>query len=292
MYNYVDYDSMKRYKRISRLLIVLGVIALIIFNNSIFEIFIGMSILGVAGYFQWKYEDQYKDQILLPVIRSIFPNSNFEISYSDPILTDSFYRVGMIYKDEKELLSNYLTIENGDNTLIHFTCEEYNTSGDSTTTTYLGTEISYNYSTNIEGVVRVISSRKSKLTKTERTFISEDCQLTPAKIDTGELDFDENFEVCASNEHLGFYVLNSVVIEKLKAFRDKYGEFGIAITCDNLYLSFPGKDRFIKIPRKTSEINESMFSHAQEEIQILIQMLNDIGYAISKHSDKEMIFKG
>ena len=77
MYNYVDYDSMKRYKRISRLLIVLGVIALIIFNNSIFEIFIGMSILGVAGYFQWKYEDQYKDQILLPVIRSIFPNSNF-----------------------------------------------------------------------------------------------------------------------------------------------------------------------------------------------------------------------
>lgn len=291
MGNYVDYDAMKQYKKKARIFLILGIFALWVFNDSILEMLIPMSIIGVAAHFQWKYKDSYKDQILLPAIRNIFPDSNFEISYSNPSLTDTFYKFGMIYKDNDESLTNCLTIKNGDNTLIQFSCEESNSIGESTTISYVGTEVSYNYSTKIDGIVRVLSSKQGKLTKNEYTFIPKECELTPAKIEIGELNFDESFEVYASNEHLGFYVLNSVVVEKLKDFRKKYGEFGLAITSDNLYLSFPGKDRFIRIPSKDSEINESMFLHAQEEINILIQMLNDIGFAISKHAEKENILK-
>lgn len=151
-------------------------------------------------------------------------------------------------------------------------------------TVFEGTQLRYNYATNIEGIVRILSSSKRN-----KTFLNKKCDLTPEQIHTGNLEFDEKYEVFASNQHIGFYVLNSTVMEKLDYFVEKYGEFGIAITPGDILMSFKGQDRFIHLPKKSSDINEHMFDNARKDLFEIVEMLNDIGNAISKHKERENI---
>ncbi len=300
---YVDFKEMKKKMMISKVLLGFGVTFAVLgylsykmmgFGFGILFMFVGFGLAIIGGKFNNDFKNHFLDEVMIPTIQSLFPNSAFILHMDNKRITEPYKKLGMIRRDTCESITNLLTIETGGHLLNQFSCEEYHEvpnpkGGVNTIYTYKGTEFRYDFATNIDGVVRILASHKRKLSNTEKTFLPKECTLTPEKIETGNIELDESFEIFASSQHIGFFVLNSTVIEKIKLFREKYGDFGLAITNDELFISFDGVDRFIKIPDKVSQINESAFINAKNQIYEIVEMLNDIGYAISKHVEKENI---
>lgn len=303
MNNNANFEEMKKKMLIAKVLLGIGVAFAVLgylsyrltgFGFGIIFTLVGFGLAFVGGKFNSDFQNDFADQVMIPTIQSIFPNSTFIVYLDDKRITEHFKKLGMIRRDKSERITNLLSIEKDGHLLNEFSCEEYHEvpnpkGGVNDIYTYKGTEFRYDYATNIDGVVRILSSHKKKLSNSEKTFLPKECTLTPEKIETGNIELDESFEIYASTQHIGFYVLNSTVIEKIKLFREKYGDFGLAITNDELFISFDGVDRFIKIPDKVSQINESAFINAKNQIYEIVDMLNDIGYAISKHVEKENI---
>lgn len=303
MENNVDFLNMKKKMLISKVLLVIGVVFAVLgylsyklagFGLGIVFLLAGFGLAFVGGKFSSDFKNDFTDQVMIPTIQSLFPNSTFVVYMDDKRITEHFKKLGMIRRDSCERITNLLAVETGGHLLNEFSCEEYhevpNPKGAvNNIYTYKGTEFRYDYATNIDGVVRILSSHKNKLSNSEKTFLPKECNFTPEKIETGNIELDEGFEIFASSQHIGFFVLNSTVIEKIKLFREKYGDFGLAITNDELFIAFDGVDRFIKLPDKVSQINEGAFKNAKDQIYEIVDMLNDIGYAISKHVEKENI---
>nr|WP_292162887.1 DUF3137 domain-containing protein [Butyrivibrio sp.] len=226
--------------------------------------------------------------------RQVFPGAEF--TYIEKHLDlDRFHNLGLITRDKYEKVTNHL-VSNDEHELENFSllCEhtESDSDGDSrTVTTYSGTVVSYKTPTGIQGVVRVIASGQFKLLfiKKETIFVRGKSPIAPWKIETGSVAFDDNFEVYASDQHLGYYVLNAYVIEKLQAFRAKYDTFALTITSDYLYVSFNHIDKFISVPETISSIGENPFEDAKRDLNELIESLNDISFAISKSTQREKI---
>lgn len=293
----IDIASMKTSKMISNIMLVFGVIigstGVVIRNNEspligYLIIIVGFGIAFVAGLINRKSDTLFKEQVLIPTIRNIFPNSNFWLSVTDTRVTEAYKEVGLLNQASGEDISNYLVIDTGEHRLDEFSVNAYNMTAvkgvPKKMTVFEGTQLRYDYGTKIDGIVRILSSSKGN-----KNFLTKQCALTPEQIYTGNLEFDEKFEVLASSQHIGFYVLNSTVIEKLNFFVEKYGEFGLAITPGEIMMSFKGQDRFIHLPKKSSDINEHMFDNARKDLFEIVEMLNDIGNAISKHKEKEDI---
>jgi hypothetical protein len=263
------------------LLIILGIAV------SIFLLLWGLHIRNSAM-------NQYGQSFVLPMARQVFPGAEF--TYIEKHLDlDRFHNLGLITRDKYEKVTNHL-VSNDEHELENFSllCEhtESDSDGDSrTVTTYSGTVVSYKTPTGIQGVVRVIASGQFKILfiKKETTFVRGKSPIAPWKIETGSVAFDDNFEVYASDQHLGYYVLNAYVIEKLQAFRAKYGTFALTITSDYLYAAFDHIDKFISVPETISSIGENPFEDAKRDLNELIESLNDISFAISKSTQREKI---
>ena len=303
MDNNVNFKEMKKKMMISKVLLGIGITFAVLgylsyklagFGFGILFMLVGFGLAIIGGKFNNDFKNDFRDEVMIPTIQSLFPNSTFVVYMDDKRITEPFKKLGMIRRDTCERITNLLAIETGGHLLNEFSCEEYHEvpnpkGGVNTIYTYKGTEFRYDYATNIDGVVRILASHKRKLSNSEKTFLPKECTLTPEKIETGNIELDEGFEIFASSQHIGFFVLNSTVIEKIKLFREKYGDFGLAITNDELFIAFDGVDRFIKLPDKVSQINEGAFKNAKDQIYEIVDMLNDIGYAISKHVEKENI---
>ncbi|WP_026651144.1 DUF3137 domain-containing protein [Butyrivibrio proteoclasticus] len=261
-------------------LLIIPVVAI-----GVLLLFIGLKIKNSAM-------DEYGKTIVEPMARQVFPNAEF--TYNEKYITlDSYFDLGLITRDDDEYVTNHL-VSNDEHELENFSllCEHTDTDSDgnsSTVVTFRGTVVKYKTPTNIQGVVRVIASKPLNLlvVKKETTFVRKNTPITPEKIETGSVTFDENFEVFASDQHTGFYVLNAYVIEKLQAFRAKYGTFALTITADTLYVSFNQKDKFIFVPSKISDIGDNPFLEARNNLNELIESLNDIAFAISKSTERE-----
>lgn len=303
MENNANFKEMKKKMMISKVLLGIGITFAVLgylsyklagFGFGILFMLVGFGLAIIGGKFNNDFKNDFRDEVMIPTIQSLFPNSTFVVYMDDKRITEPFKKLGMIRRDTCERITNLLAIETGGHLLNEFSCEEYHEvpnpkGGVNTIYTYKGTEFRYDYATNIDGVVRILASHKRKLSNSEKTFLPKECTLTPEKIETGNIELDEGFEIFASSQHTGFFVLNSTVIEKIKLFREKYGDFGLAITNDELFIAFDGVDRFIKLPDKVSQINEGAFKNAKDQIYEIVDMLNDIGYAISKHVEKENI---
>jgi hypothetical protein len=303
MENNVNFKEMKKKMMISKVLLGIGITFAVLgylsyklagLGFGILFMLVGFGLAIIGGKFNNDFKNDFRDEVMIPTIQSLFPNSTFVVYMDDKRITEPFKKLGMIRRDTCERITNLLAIETGGHLLNEFSCGEYHEvpnpkGGVNTIYTYKGTEFRYDYATNIDGVVRILASHKRKLSNSEKTFLPKECTLTPEKIETGNIELDESFEIFASSQHIGFFVLNSTVIEKIKLFREKYGDFGLAITNDELFIAFDGVDRFIKLPDKVSQINEGAFKNAKDQIYEIVDMLNDIGYAISKHVEKENI---
>ena len=267
----------------------------------------------LAAKTESEYKKLYKDAFVEPLIRQIFPNARFYLTDREEELDaddekakarihkrcedrlNSFLKMGLVNKDDNMRATNILTFYNNENKFEHFSLKCYHTSTDSdghsqTVVTYEGTEIWFDYETGVPGTMRILCSTvKESVWRHEASFVKKECSLTPEKIETGDVDFDENFDVYATNQHLGFYVLNAYVVQKLKNLRHKYGAYIMMVTSNKVFISFRGMDKFIVFPEVEDYEESHTVNRIKNEVEDLIKVLNDIAHSISKHAHKENI---
>lgn len=236
---------------------------------------------------------EYAYGYLMPLISATFPNSTFEISEKSdaPALKYTEYR---IFEDDHDRdITNHL-VANDDSDFEMFTLRtshEYTDSdGDThTSTSFHGTVLSYKLDTGLNDIVRILCSNNKKIlfVKHESTYANKKCSLTPVKIETGNIEFDDNYEVYAGQMHDAYYLLNPYVMEKLQALREKYGRYCMALTEDYVNISFEKPDLIIELPSLTNNIDENPLVHAKQQLEDLKASLNDIAFALSKHTAEE-----
>ena len=81
------------------------------------------------------------------------------------------------------------------------------------------------------------------------------------------------------------------MVEKLKAIRGKYGSFALAVTSGRIYISFDQKDMFIKVPKGSSDFTENPFEETRKKLNEMIEVVNDIAFAISKSTEDNKYIK-
>ena len=259
-----------------------------------FLFIIAAIIIIVYGYKQMdKAKQEYAEVYLMPLIKEVFPDATFVIRSDSeaPALKYTGYRI--FEDDHDRTISAYLKA-NDESDFEMFTLQTSHESSDSdgndtTVVSFHGTVLGYKCDTGLNDIVRILCSNNKKIlfVKHEFTYASKKCNLTPVKIETGNIEFDENYEVFAGQMHDAYYLLNPYVMEKLQALREKYGRYCMAITEDSIKISFQKPDLIIELPSLTNDIDENPFANAKKQIEDLKTSLNDIAFALSKHTEQE-----
>lgn len=251
----------------------------------------------------------YVQNIIIPKMEKLFPNYEHITSMSDvgtfcssakefaPYYGRNRRRLnvlqnlGIINRDRIDDVTNILIMDNDEREAEMFSLWSYHQTQDIDDdryriTTFKGTVIAQEYPFNIGGTVRVISTYKSNSGK-EVEFINLKCALTPEKVETGNNEFNDNFEVYASSKDIVHNLLDENATNKLLWLKKTFGNFAMAITNNGIYLSFEEFDKFIKLPKTLDEVNDEAFEEIKDSEQRMESMMKDVINSLAKKSEPQ-----
>lgn len=275
----------------------------VIFPAMIISIF-AMTFSGIR---MAKWQRIAGEKIISPAVEKVFPGSKFytdlknrdersksleeytENRKEELMLLPKLRSYGVCDRDSTEYISNVLsTYHNGIPVMLFsLLCEHTESSGDNdtrTVVTYRGTQIIYKKKNSCEGITRIVTTSQSKVFKKEYSFLPGSVPNLTEKIETGNIAFDTSHEVNTTNTIDAHTLLNPFVIEKLLNFRNDYGDYGITITPDAIYIAFEGTNRFINFPQNIEDFEEEGIRKMKMEVEKLFSTIEDLSYAISEHT--------
>lgn len=247
------------------------------------------------------------EKIISPAVEKFFPGSKFytdlknrdersesleeytENRKEELMLLPKLRSYGICDRDSTEYISNVLsTYQNGIPVMLFsLLCEHIESSGDNdtrTVVTYRGTQIIYKKKNKCEGITRIVTTSQTKLFKKEYSFLPASVPDLKEKIETGNIAFDTSHEVNTTNAIDAHTLLNPFVIEKLLNFRSDYGDYGITITPEAIYIAFEGTNRFINFPKNIEDFEEEGIRKMKNDVNRLFTAIEDLSYAISEHT--------
>lgn len=276
------------------LLWVIGLPLLFYFHAKSMTIGTLLSLLGIyffikAKKLNEKFRQKTVDLIVLPMIQTYFPDAAFYADGDSYEILDPYYKYGLFnYAEDRQIRNLLITHDSNELETLELRCVIH---GKHSRTIFDGTLLSYWYDTGIRSTVKIVCSENNELTvfNHESAFIPKDCEETPLKIETGNIDFDKYFEVYSSDRHDAYYVLNPFVVEKLEQLRKQYGDYAIVLTPEKVYVSIDNTDLFVTTPDVIYD-EDNPFETTIRQINNLMDTVNDIATAISKSTEKEIIY--
>ena len=191
------------------------------------------------GYSRQKKEE-YDDKVTLKAVSEIIPDAQFSRNrcilpgtlreYGILPAYDDYVTDGMLHyrKNEKDYYCSN----------IHLTKESTDSDGNTTDNTcYRGQAYTVNYRMNLPGSVRIFSTRKIKLIRKESRSGYPAKRPGETKIETENTQFNENFDVYATNEQSAFFVLTPLVMEQLLEMKRRYEQVGVYINGNQLVIT-------------------------------------------------------
>lgn len=196
-------------------------------------------LLRLRQYNRQKTEE-YDDIIMRKAVFEIIPDAQFRRNDCIPpgilrgygILPayDDYVSNGMLHyrKNEKDYSCSN----------IHLTKERTDPDGNTTVDTcYLGQAYTAEYKMNLPGSIRIFSTRKFKpfQKKSRSGYPSKRPEET--KIETDNMEFNDNFDVYASDGQSAFFVLTPLVMEQLLEMKKRYEQLGVYINGNQLVIT-------------------------------------------------------
>lgn len=99
-------------------------------------------------------------------------------------------------------------------------------------------------------------------------------------INTENEKFNQNFEVVASEESQAFFILSPLVMERLLALKEKYGQFGVYIHDDYIIFGMNWKKQPLSMPDKISASKKMSIEQSFEDMKTLLSDIYKIKDAI------------
>ena len=99
-------------------------------------------------------------------------------------------------------------------------------------------------------------------------------------INTENEEFNQNFEVVASEESQAFFILSPLVMERLLALKEKYGQFGVYIHDDYIIFGMNWKKQPLSMPDKISASKKMSIEQSFEDMKTLLSDIYEIKDAI------------
>ena len=196
-----------------------------------------MKVLERQRKYRRQKEKEYDQKGIQRAVGEMFSNAEFireqcilpEDLYCYGIIPcyDSFNRAGMLRysrNGREYLFSNLhllrLTTDEDDNTVYE--------------TIYKGQVYTVAFKTELSGYVRIFSTKMIPIFKKEITAGYASKRQGEVKIETENVQFNDNFDVYASDEQSAFFALTPIVMEQLLEMKNTYGQMGIYISGEYL----------------------------------------------------------
>lgn len=234
-----------------------------------------MYILPKWKKYKREKEQEYDEKVVKKAVSEIIPGAEFIrkdcikpttlFQYGIVPYFDTYQENGMIrYKrDGKEYsFSN-----------IHLSYKRKDKDGNITyEPIYKGQVYTAHYKTGLAGTVRIFATKTIAVIEkeTDTGYISKQKQET--KIETENIQFNDNFDVYATDEQSAFFVLNPVVMEQLLEMKKNYEQVGVYINGDDMIVAL--KTNRILFPKRLYNSNQEELSleNSKQEAKKMLKM--------------------
>jgi hypothetical protein len=234
-------------------------------------LFGGFILVGFAANIKINFQKEARSYLTSAISKSLFPGSQF--NKKDGFVEDEVLRPGFFAKSDRFHSNDLLdaTYDGVSFDQCHFQLEKKTSSknGSSYDTYGQGTMYRFNFTRTFKGRVKVMEKRTmASLTGLSATqcILYDDPSLK--KVETEYIEFNNKFEVLASDETMAFYLLTPQMQEKIMSFEGKFkGAFYLALVDNHLYIVVNNSDDSFKIPTN-NQITASDLSPVIELLSI------------------------
>lgn len=185
-------------------------------------------------------EEEYDEKVLKKAIAEVLPNAEFirngciepRILYEYGIIPvyDNYKKRGMIHYqiDKKDYyFSNIHLLSRKEDKDEHVYYD----------TIYKGQIYMADYKTGVSGIVRIFATKKMAVIKKKTNAGYASKRSGETKIETENIQFNDNFDVYATSDQAAFCVLSPYVMEQLLELKSNYEQVGVYINENHVVIA-------------------------------------------------------
>lgn len=225
------------------------------------------------------------NNVVRPFLERNFPGAVYD-PFCEETDMDIYTDLNVIRRDSRMSYADYLSLTLDGNYFECVHCEASHSTENSTVVTFDGNIYSCMGDRNIEGTVRIIPTNQGSIIKSNEYHTYAKCAKDEVHIETGDESFDCCFEVYASDMHVGHYVMNAYVKEKLVALREKYGDYCIVVTGHDIYLAHKTSELLFLANISDVTIGDDVkVENIQESIKDVMNDMLELQRTMSLHTE-------
>lgn len=226
-------------------------------------------------------EEEYDEKVVKRAVAEVLPNAEF--IRNGCIEAGTLYKYGIIptydkhkkrgmiryQKDKKDYCFSNIHLlrrkEDKDERIYY-------------DTTYMGQVYTVNYKTELSGTVRIFATKKMAVIKKKTNAGYASKRSGETKIETENIQFNDNFDVYATSDQSAFLVLSPYVMEQLLEMKRNYEQVGVYISGNHVVIAlktdrilFPER---IYINKKEAESLEASKAEVRKMLK-MAELLED-----------------
>lgn len=140
---------------------------------------------------------------------------------------------------------------------------------------FIGQAYILNFKSNLQGNVRIFTKKRRGV-----QYYHGD-KKKEHRIHVENQQFENVFEVYATNENEAFYVLTPCVMEQLLLLEQQYGNFGLGIVGDQIAIALNTGYYLFAMPREYKEIDKMSIENSKQRIQQIMAFAQKLENAIN-----------
>lgn len=144
---------------------------------------------------------------------------------------------------------------------------------------FSGQAFTMRFKSSIPGHVRIMSTYNAAITGQEKLAGYKRKEDNEYKVELESRQFNECFDVYATDNESAFYVLTPLVMEQLITMRQRCGNFGICVDGDRVYAAFNNSRELFKKPVQiynSIPVNTESIRNELMWVLMVIQMIENI----------------
>ncbi|MDE6208178.1 MAG: DUF3137 domain-containing protein [Lachnospiraceae bacterium] len=226
-------------------------------------------------------EEEYDEKVVKRAVAEVLPNAEF--IRNECIDADILYKYGIIPtydRHEKRGMIRYQK-DKKDYCFSNIHLLRSRTDKDDRTyyeTSYMGQAYTGYYKTRLSGTVRIFATKIMPVIKKEINagYVSKRPEET--KIETENIEFNDNFDVYATSEQDAFFLLSPLVMEQLLEMKKKYKQIGVYISGNHVVIALNTNEIMFpeRIYTKQGEADSLAISKAEVRKMLkMVELLED-----------------